>query len=180
MKATQIRATTFVALRDLELDLTRKVSVFVGRNGSGKSSVLDAVRAALVGTARGIPRGEVSSLATWGSKTWSVEVDFLHGDAEGTLRRTPTKLYGVDEEGTKHVLSQEQIAAVLGSPKTLSAVFDVWRALEMTPAERKELVFALAGIDLDATWLRENGIEDDEVLDAIVRKGWKKAESIAA
>lgn len=181
MRAKDIAATNFVAFEELDLRLPKKISVFVGPNGSGKSSIIDAVKVALVGTARGVPRGDLTPLRTWGKEDapFATEIGFEHGGGEGRLRRTATKLVAISEDGAKVSIAQKKIEAVFGNSRALDAVFDVWRATEMSSSERKRLVFDLAGVEVTEEKLREAGLEGDAVLAAALAGNWKKAETVA-
>jgi len=180
MKVSKITGKDFLARKDLDLDLPKKISVFVGRNGAGKSSILDLIRVGLAGTARGVPRKDARDLASWGAKTWAAQLELEHEEAFARLRRTSTKLYAIDGEGVKHELKQATVEAKLGSTKTLEAVFDLWRALEMSASDRKALVFDLVGIEVDGDFCRKHGIEDPEIVEPIIGGKWKRAETLAA
>lgn len=181
MRICGLTIENFLAHRSLALDIEKKVAVFVGRNGGGKSSILDGIRAALTGTARGLARKDAGLLGAWGSKSWAVDLVLEHADAEGTVRRTPTKLYAVDGVGVKHELSQGKANEVLlgGEPGLVDATFDVWKALGMTPDERRALVCRVAGVRADAEELQKLGFSG-EPLAAALAGDWRKAERLCA
>lgn len=181
MKITDIKCENFLAWRDLTLDLPEKITVLVGRNGEGKSSLLDAIRAALTGTARGIPRGEASTLASWGaSSPWAVEIGLSMGDVTGRIRRTATTLSAIRPAGEKVAIKQEQLAAKIGDPRALDALLDTGRALAMTAADRKALVFRLAKVEVTDEQLREAGLTAEDVRVHALAGNWRKAETTAA
>lgn len=182
MKATRIRARKFLRLKDFEIELPEKISVFVGPNGAGKSSILDTIRTALIGTCRSIARGESGALlTTWGEKgSFVIDLDVSHDEGDGKLHRTPTTLAAVDGLGVRTTITQETIAQIFASAKTLDAVFDLWRAVAMGPSERKALIFDLSGIEISDDWLRENGILEPEFRKEILLSGFAKVERLAA
>lgn len=182
MRVTRIQAKNLLAHEKLDLELTKTISIFVARNGEGKSTILDVPKIVLTGSARGVPRKDTEELACWWgpSTRWSAEIVLEHGGSSAILRRTRTKLYAIDDEGVRHDLNQKLIEGKLASTKTLEAVFDLWRALEMSPDELRSLIFDLVGIEVDGDYCRENGIEDTEIVEAIIGGRWKKAEGLAA
>jgi DNA repair exonuclease SbcCD ATPase subunit len=178
MKVTRIHAEHFLGYDSLDLELPEKISVFVGKNGSGKSSILDAIRAAFLGTARGIPRGDSSTLGRDG-RNWSVELDLVKGETHRTIRRTATALSKVDD-GKKVKVIQADLDRALGDPKALEAALDVWKATRMTPADRQALVFKLAKVKVTEEELKVKGLLHPDVRRQALVGNWKKAESTAA
>jgi predicted ATP-dependent endonuclease of OLD family len=178
MKVTRIHAEHFLGYDSLDLELPEKISVFVGKNGSGKSSILDAIRAAFLGTARCIPRGDSSTLGRDGHN-WSVELDLVKGETNRTIRRTATTLSKVDD-GKKIKVAQADLDRALGDPKALEAALDVWKATKMTSADRQALVFKLAKVKVSEEELKEKGLLHPDVRRQALVGNWKKAESTAA
>ena len=50
-KISRITFENFKIFRDFELDINENVNIFVGDNGSGKSSILQGIELALCGSA---------------------------------------------------------------------------------------------------------------------------------
>ncbi len=181
MKILKLRAENFLSWRELELDFPEPLSVLIGRNGTGKSSILDAFRVALTGTCRGVARKDAADLATWGSgKPWSVEIAVEHNKTVRTIRRTASTLNTIGEDGTRFRFTEEEIAQHIAERKVLDACLDVTRALDMTPDERKALIFRLARIELTDDALAKAGLDDPDVRAAALDNDWRKAERIAA
>jgi energy-coupling factor transporter ATP-binding protein EcfA2 len=168
VKVTSITCENFRCWRELNLDLPETISVFVGKNGAGKSSILDALRACLTGTARGVARGDAADLATWGTTSWAVELGLLVGEAPGRIRRTSTTLSAVRPTGEKVKITQEQLAARIGDAQTLDAILDTGRALEMSAGDRKALVYRLAKISVDDSALAAAGLSLVLALEIVV------------
>lgn len=178
MRATGLRMKDYLAHPTLDLDLSDgTVHVFVGKNGTGKSSILDAVRAALTGTARGVPRKDSRRLARYGQDTWRVEVDVEAGDAAGTIRRTPTTLNSVDGDGVKHTLNQSDLVDLLlgGEPRVVDALFNAPHALDMTADQLRALVYTLAGVEVTEDYLRNAGLSFEPAVEAALAGNWRKA-----
>lgn len=77
---------------ELELNFTPGINGIVGENGSGKSTVLDALRFAVTGTS--ILDGRVADNVSWGHKSGSVVLEFRHGDSDYTIERRIGKSSG--------------------------------------------------------------------------------------
>lgn len=181
MKIANITMKDFLAYRSLDLDLEEKISLFAGKNGAGKSGILDAIRACFVGTARDIARGDAGQLARWGTRSWNVELGIpsTKSDQQVRVRRTATTLTaGVGDK--KQTVKQEWLTKVIRDPGVFDAVLDAWKALSMSPTDRKALVFRLTGIKVTEEQLREKGLTVDECLKAALAGDWRKAERLAA
>jgi DNA repair exonuclease SbcCD ATPase subunit len=83
IKRVQIK--NFTIHRDLDLVFGPGINGIVGTNGSGKSSVLDAIRFAITGTSIG--DGGKTDNVTFGETQGRVVVQFEHGDSAYTIRR---------------------------------------------------------------------------------------------
>ena len=67
MKITNITIRNFVGARSVDLKITRPITLICGSNGSGKSSIAEAIRMALVGEpARVSLKKEYKNLITKG------------------------------------------------------------------------------------------------------------------
>ncbi len=101
-RITRLAAKDFLGLRDIDIAFTRPVTLFVGRNNQGKSSVRDAVLFALTGKCRAMRKfNEAGQLERTGSAgPYSVSLSFeADGDTEiSTITRTAKNVSaGTDE-----------------------------------------------------------------------------------
>jgi len=177
MKITQIQLKNFRCYRNLDLEFPERISLLFGANGSGKSSLLDAVRVALLGEVRGCSGNEGrKQLATWGENSFRVELEAEAENGFARIRRTPSTLSSIQSDGKAKTVSQDKVHAALGiHPRALEALFDVNRAIEMPADERKALAFALAEVDLDSEALEARGLTSREVRDLAAAGAWAKA-----
>jgi len=176
MKVTRLHLARFLGYEDLEIHLAERISIFVGPNGAGKSSILDGIRVALTGTVAGVARKDAAQLQYLGKgKPWAVELDL----GERTIRRTATTL-SVMEDDRAVKLNQTDLDSWVRDRAALAALLDVGHALRMTPAERQDLVFRLAGISVTAEDLEARGLRNPAIRDHALRGNWKRAESEAA
>ena len=90
---------SFVGIEQADIDFNKPVSLFVGLNNQGKSSVKDALRFAFTGKARGLTKfKDMTNLANKGSKkTMGIELDYLiDGEPAQIQRDIKTVSAGVD------------------------------------------------------------------------------------
>lgn len=75
MKLSRIELTNFQGLRSARLQLTKPVLLATGHNGAGKSSLLEAIRLALLGNPERVGlKKELAKLVTEGAKRGGVDV----------------------------------------------------------------------------------------------------------
>jgi DNA repair exonuclease SbcCD ATPase subunit len=82
---TGLRAKNWACHPVLDLKFKAGLNGVLGVNGSGKSSILDALRFGV--TNKAIAAGSRADNLRTGQKNGFVEVDFTHGDSEFTVRR---------------------------------------------------------------------------------------------
>jgi exonuclease SbcC len=167
----------FISHRDTRLEFGKGITIFVGHNGSGKSSIIDAITFALFGkhtrrsgknlVRRGANQAMVQlrfsmnsrhyqatrALAVSGSQPSSQLV--LVGDGDNTLNRP---IVGGERKQFGESMSGE-VAKVLGldyGKMCVAAVVqqgELVKIVEAQPREFKELLNGLIGIDrLDVAW----------------------------
>jgi hypothetical protein len=80
MKLTTLQIKNFLGARNVEVDLTTPITLFSGKNGSGKSSIQEAVRLALTGEPSRVSlKKDYKELVTEGAKSGIVSVEFDGG-----------------------------------------------------------------------------------------------------
>ena len=171
MRIERVRLVNFLSHRDSVLEFDPHVNVIIGENGSGKSSILEAIYYALYGDAL---RGNVPSLfRREGTRTASrlrVLLEFEAGgrryavyrEASLVGRSAKTTECRLEDLDSRRILAEgptavkQEIMRLVGvDDKTFrSSVFvpqgEIGRILEEGPSERRRLFMELIGIsDLD-------------------------------
>lgn len=170
MEPRRIRLKNFLSYRDAEIDLSPvRLAAIVGRNGAGKSSLVDSIPFALFGQgSRGTAR-DLDRYVTLGQAEGLVDLEFqLGGELYRVVRgrsvarnKTTLEFYRWDGSdwrplGGKSVQeTQQAIEAVLrmdyrtftASSLILQGQADALTA-DMTDAERKEVLARILGLDL--------------------------------
>jgi len=196
VRIKKIRLRNFLSHGNSSLDFDPSINVIIGNNGSGKSSILEAIYYALYGRtlrgrlksvfrrSRGHPQREMEVELTFeiGGRYYSVLRRVVYSEPPKTVRcylrddLTGRILY----EGSENV--NEEINRLLGvSDKVfISSVFvqqgEIGTILERSPAERKQLFSKLIGIsDIDQLYeqlheLWKSFRDKTENLDAMKKK----------
>jgi len=171
VRIERVRLVNFLSHRDSVLEFDPHVNVIIGENGSGKSSILEAIYYALYGDAL---RGSASSLfRREGTRTLGrlrVLLEFeaggrrysVHREASLVGRSAKTTECRLEDLGSRRILAEgptavkQEIMRLVGvDDKTFrSSVFvpqgEIGRLLEEGPSERRRLFMELIGIsDLD-------------------------------
>lgn len=139
MRIDNIHVQGFVGVRLVKVALRKPVALFAGQNGSGKSSLKEAIRMALTGeSVRVSHKNQYAALVTEGYKFGLVEV------------------LGTDE-------GQEWIASIIipsgkGQHSTdafVEFVLDAQRFARMDTAERRSFLFGLMGLSTDSATVKD-------------------------
>lgn len=88
MKLIRLTTKNFKKLGDFTVDFADGLNVIVGENAQGKSTLLQAVEAALFGVT--VVPGKKENIPTWGQTSFSLELQFYAGDSVYFLTRTKT------------------------------------------------------------------------------------------
>lgn len=104
MKLLGLTTTNFKKLGNQSFSFTDGLNVIVGDNARGKSTLLQAIEAALFGIT--VVPGKKENVPTWGQSTFSLELQFTVAPAVYVLTRTKStaKLVRVDE-GNEELLA---------------------------------------------------------------------------
>jgi energy-coupling factor transporter ATP-binding protein EcfA2 len=136
MKLTHIRVDNFLGARAVDVQLTKRVNLFAGANGAGKSSIRDAVALALTGDLGRVPlKKSAGQLVTEDSSTAIIEV---HHDA---MADTPA-FVSISAAG-------KMVAKTPALSPLLPYVLDAQRFARMTPDERRAFMFGLMNLGAD-------------------------------
>ncbi len=135
MKITAIQTSNFIGARDIDVKLTKPVTLFAGKNFAGKSSLQEAVRMALTGESVRVGlKKEYGALITDGQETGFVQVDT--DDSQFSIVLPAGK--GVHFENT-----------------ALPYVLDAQRFAQMTTEHRRAFLFGLMGLRTDGAAVKD-------------------------
>lgn len=161
MKITRISAQNYLGIRAADIALDRPVQLFAGRNGAGKSSLMEGIRHALTGeTVRVSLKKEYASLLTEGAESGFVEVV-----ADGGA-------YAVALPSGKGAASGET---------ALPYLLDAQRFASLSPDERRAFLFGLMGLSLSGEAVKNRlagkGFDDARValVMPLLRAGFEAA-----
>lgn len=105
MQLIKLVAKNFKKLSDFTANFTDGLNVIVGENAQGKSTLLQAIEAALFGVT--VVPGKKENIPTWGQTNFSLE---LHFHAEGsvyvlTRNKSTAKLLCYDMDNNELLVS---------------------------------------------------------------------------
>ncbi len=150
MRIGKIRLVNFTTHQDTTLEFVPGINIITGSNGSGKSSVVQALYFALFG--RGLYYGRKDELVRHGSRNLLVELH-LDGDRLRVIRRS---LRGVETEGV-NITSSNQLKEYLFrffniSPRRLVNTLLIKQGettsfVDRSPSERLKLYESIVGVD---------------------------------
>lgn len=163
MKADKVTARDFLAHVALEVETPAPVVVVTGPNAVGKSSLLDAVRWALTGRARGMGAKDARSLVRRGAKSCSVDlVGTVAPGRQVTVHRTPSG----------STPAQAHVLGTLGVHEdVLTAALDADTFVDEKPYQRRVLAMRAVGARLSEPVLHGAGVTDPDVVRATVERG---------
>jgi len=162
-----LHMTNFKSHRDTRIEFDTGISIIIGGNGAGKSSILEAVSFALF---KQYTSKKIEHLITTGQKRMSVEIQFTaHGRSYRVLReRTKTASKAIMKikegdrfqpliSGDKQVTQEVQNLLEMDGDLFLNAVYvrqgEIADLVEKTASEKKQMIGRLLGIDsLEKAW----------------------------
>lgn len=150
----------FRGLVNADLRLTEPVTLILGANGAGKSSLAAAVEMGLTGACRWTDAaGRGAGVLI---KSGQAQID-LAGDSLPTVSRTigvksSTLIVG-DRDGKE---AQALLDAGLPRRELLTAMLRSDGLTGLPPKEQQDLLFALAGGETDSDWFRQHLTDDEQ------------------
>jgi DNA repair exonuclease SbcCD ATPase subunit len=156
MQIIRLEAENFKRLRAVQIDPRGDLVLVAGRNAQGKSSVLDAITAALSG-AGACPSDPIRH----GETSATIKLDL--GEVVVTRRFTAggSTLTLTNAEGAKFSSPQKMLDSLLGS-----LTFDPWEFTRMKPRDQFDQLKVVARVDLDLEKLEGlNRVEFDRRTD---------------
>lgn len=157
----------FKSHQDTNIEFDTGISIIIGGNGAGKSSILEAVSFALF---KQYTSKRIEQLITIGQKRMSVEIQFTaHGRTYRVLReRTKTSSKAIMKikeggrfqslvSGDRQVTMEVQNLLDMDGDLFLNAVYvrqgEIADLIERTSSEKKQMIGRLLGIDsLEKAW----------------------------
>ena len=129
MKITAIQTSNVLGARAVDVQLSKPVTLFAGKNGAGKSSLQEAIRMAMTGESVRVGlKKDYGALVTEGQESGFVEVE------------TADASYSVVLPSGKGLHSENPM---------LPFVLDAQRFARMDDKERRTFLFGLMGVKLD-------------------------------
>lgn len=151
MKITAIQTSNVLGARAIDVQLSKPVTLFAGKNGAGKSSLQEAIRMAMTGESVRVGlKKDYGALVTEGQESGFAEVE------------TADASYSVVLPSGKGLHSENPM---------LPFVLDAQRFARMDDKERRTFLFGLMGVKLDGASVTQRML--DKGLDG------KKVEQIA-
>ncbi len=165
----RVELSNFISHRHSIIELDKGVSVFIGKNGSGKSSVIDAITYALYGEHM---RDSNRNIVRDGANEAYVVVEFTHNNKVYRAERRINKIGRLEAallseyrngawrqiaSGERRQFGEsvsEQIARILGLDYERMRIAgivqqgEIARIVEYKPKEFKELINSIVGIDM--------------------------------
>jgi len=144
----------------------KPVTLILGPNESGKTTLLEALSVLYFGTRGNVPVSGNAALTRSGSKGWKVEAVLDDGEIlTATRSQRPTR---------------ETLAKHLGDPRVFKALCQVEAFLDLSPFDRKQLIADLAASDTLALAdeLEADGI-DGIIVKAVRHGNLRRAHGLA-
>lgn len=161
MKITRISAQNYLGIRAADIALDRPVQLFAGRNGAGKSSLMEGIRHALTGeTVRVGLKKDYGSLLTEGAESGFVEVV---------------------ADGGAYAVALPSGKGTCFEAGAINYVLDAQRFASLSPDERRAFLFGLMGLsssgDAVKKRLADKGFDDARValVMPLLRAGFEAA-----
>lgn len=161
-----IKMENFKSHVDTEMDLSTGITTLMGPNGSGKTSILEAISFALF---KQYTSKKIDQLITTGATKMKVQVTFTVDGRTYKVTRERTSTTKADMKilegdqfqplvaGDKQVTEEVQNILEMDGDLFLNAVYvrqgEIADLIDKTPAEKKQMIGRLLGIDsLEKAW----------------------------
>lgn len=172
MKINLLGLKDFRCFAETAIEFTDKINLVIAANGSGKSTIREAIDYALTGRCEHTDRrgAGAEDLVRDGGAKASIELEIVHGDGQNGITLTRTIPNGLKIEGLQGTLTSLQalLCERLGVDQdTINACLNTVKFGDLTGDEQKNLLFNLAGLDFSrekvvealAEWAKANGVK---------------------
>lgn len=167
MKINKLTIKNFLGARDIDVDLSKPISLFAGKNYAGKSSIAEAVRLALTGeSARSGLKKDYAKLVTEGHDAGFIEVMTAQDGVYSMALPSGKGTCLSDNTALPYVLDAQQFAA-------------------LSPNDRRQFLFGLMGLSAAGPEVKKRLIAkncDERLVDTIMptlRSGFDAAQKEA-
>ncbi|MCL5047055.1 MAG: AAA family ATPase [Actinobacteria bacterium] len=158
MKVTRVTLKDFRNHESTEIDL-EQISIIVGWNNQGKSSIREAIEYALTGRVLSVTdrRGAgAEALIRSGRKSATAGVIVKARDVEAPVTRgVPNKLQVADWGGNTTAQQQALMDKLGTNADVIGALLNTSEFLSLPEGQQRNLLFQLAGVNLDAEKIGE-------------------------
>lgn len=154
LKIIKLQAENFKRLKAVEIKPTGEVVMLTGKNGEGKSSVLDSIMAALAGEKK-LPKEPIRK----GEKKAKICVDLGEFKVERTCTQKSSYLTVTSKDGLKYTSPQQMLDKLVGS---LS--FDPLDFVHMDNKQQVSILKDLIGLDFTEADNKREDIYDDRTM----------------
>lgn len=140
MKITALNVHNFLGVRDVDVRLSKPVTIFAGPNHSGKSSLQEAIRMALTGeSVRVSLKKDYALLVNDNEKSGFAEIE-VGGSAHAFITLPDGKTAPVSD---------------YAMPPAMPYVLDAQRFASLSPDDRRSFLFGLMGLSADGPQVKE-------------------------
>jgi exonuclease SbcC len=150
MRIKKLVLKNFGSHKDTTLTFEDVVSVIIGPNRAGKSTVLQAVEMALTGECERYRGRNADQTEIFHGKESRFEI--VMETSKGTVKRGRSTespyLYWQDASGKIAEVEALMLRDIGCSKATISALFNTAAFLDMEPAQQREIIIAIAGIQI--------------------------------
>lgn len=169
---TNLKALNFRGLRNAEIETTSPVTLVLGQNGAGKSSLAGAIEYALTGQCEWTDKAGkgYAALIGYEGQSLGAQVEVTLDGARVARQLTPkgTAVEFSNPQGVRE--GKDALAALsmtLPAPALLATMLRSDGLIGLPAKEQQDVLFALAGGETDAAWFRARLTEQEaEILDA--------------
>jgi len=148
VKINEIHLENFRSHADTSITKLRKVNVFLGKNGVGKSTIIDSIAYGLVGICRGMSLNGAGAELLVGRKAGSKSFLVTLGNGSGTIKR------GLGD-GPKSRLQAKLEGRFNLEPGILRTLLNPTSFLSLKPGEQRNLLLSVTQKPLSAEEITE-------------------------
>ena len=117
---TKLRVQNFRKHEDFTVDFTPGTSIVIGLNGSGKTSLIEAIHIALQGKSW---RSNFSDILRTGADWWRVDIEFDDGEKRVVRFENGEKNFEIDSIKSKILTAKNKKPVVLFEPNDLNLLY---------------------------------------------------------
>ena len=135
MKIVKLQAQNIKNLKAIEITPDGNVIQLTGKNGAGKSAILDAIFSGLTGA-------KIDDVIRHGEEKGNVEINLGEFIIKRVYKKDGDRLEITNPEGLKYTSPQTMLDKLLGK-----LTFDPLSFKDMKPIKQKEVLMNMVGLD---------------------------------